>query len=136
MIAWIFKEQGARENHVKIMKKTKLLKIIGLFLWMVPLWGQAQTPLPPPEIHQSEPEVMASDLTPDPNEKPDIRIIQKGNAKLEEYRLHGKLYMIKVIPHKGRPYYLVDHTGRGEFERFSDIDGQKLKVPQWVILEF
>ncbi len=67
--------------------------------------------------------------------EPEITIRSKGRERIEEYRLKGKLYMLRVTPPKGRPYYLVDQTGRGEFTR-QDGPVPAGAVPQWVIRNF
>lgn len=67
--------------------------------------------------------------------EPEITIRNKGRERVEEYRLNGKLYMVRVIPPKGRPYYLVDQTGRGQFTR-HDGPVAPSAVPQWVIHTF
>jgi len=53
-----------------------------------------------------------------------------------EYRLRGKLYMIKVTPKVGKPYYLVDEQGRGAFIRHDEVIGPRISVPQWVLFEW
>jgi hypothetical protein len=50
--------------------------------------------------------------------------------------MNGKLYMIKVTPPHGTPYYLVDPKGDGGFVR-QDLGGERsLSVPMWVIHSF
>ncbi len=64
--------------------------------------------------------------------EPQITIRKKGTSKVEEYRMHGRLYMIKVTPFKGHPYYLVDTRGDGHFSRQISLD-PGVKPPMWVI---
>ena len=71
----------------------------------------------------------------EPSEEPQITIIQRGQDKVEEYRIKGRLYMIKVTPPHGRPYYLVDPKGNGQMVRYDDLS-PNLLVPLWVIFEF
>lgn len=68
-------------------------------------------------------------------DEPQITIRNKGTYREEEYRLHGKLYMIKVTPPKGRPYYLIDNTGDGKFVRYEG-PVVPLVVPMWLIKTF
>ena len=68
-------------------------------------------------------------------ESPSVTITQKGEEKIEEYRLHGQLYMIKVTPAHGRPYYLVDLKGDGKFVRQAPMDSA-IRPPMWVIHRF
>jgi Protein of unknown function (DUF2782) len=68
-------------------------------------------------------------------EEPQITIRNKGTHREEEYRLHGKLYMVKVIPPKGKPYYLVDNTGSGKFVRHEG-PAVPIAPPEWVVKTF
>lgn len=83
----------------------------------------AQPPAEPPDAGAlPEPEVTIT-----PGEKP-VAITA------EEYRIAGRLYMIKVIPKKGKPYYLIDKEGQGEFVRSDFLPG--VSPPMWVIKRF
>jgi hypothetical protein len=65
--------------------------------------------------------------------KPEVTVKQRGEDKIEEYRIRGRLYMIKVTPRVGKPYYLVDHKGDGVF---SHANERELSVPMWTILSW
>jgi len=68
--------------------------------------------------------------------EPDVTIVQRKDATVEEYRLNGRLYMVKVVPVIGKPYYLVDNDGDGLMERrISDLQRDPI-VPQWVIFSW
>jgi len=68
--------------------------------------------------------------------EPEVNIIQKDDQLIEEYRLNGKLYMIKVTPAVGKPYYLTDTDGDGSLEsRQFELDSGLL-VPNWILLEW
>jgi hypothetical protein len=66
--------------------------------------------------------------------EPEVTITTKGETTHEEYRLGGRLYMIKVIPNQGRPYYLIDNEGRGDFARSDFLPS--VNPPMWVIKRF
>jgi hypothetical protein len=67
---------------------------------------------------------------PDGAIEPEVTITTKGTEIHEEYRANGRLYMVKVIPARGKPYYLVyDERGRA---RRTDHEPSTI-VPQWVI---
>jgi uncharacterized protein DUF2782 len=68
-------------------------------------------------------------------EAPEVTITTRGENKVEEYRMNGKLYQIKVTPPHGIPYYLVDETGNGVLLR-RDTIGPNLQPPMWVIHSF
>lgn len=66
--------------------------------------------------------------------EPEVTITTHGTDQYEEYRVRGQLYMIKVTPAHGKPYYLIDNEGSGQFTR-SDL-APSIKVPMWVIKRF
>ena len=68
----------------------------------------------------------------DPALEPQVTILKRGTDTVEEYRIGGKLYMIKVTPAIGRPYYLIDHKGDGQFARQDAFDS-RTRPPMWVI---
>ena len=71
----------------------------------------------------------------DPALEPQVTILKRGTDTVEEYRIGGKLYMVKVTPPHGRPYYMVDHKGDGTFARQDNYDSG-LRPPMWVIFTF
>lgn len=72
---------------------------------------------------------------PDPALEPQVTIIKRGEDRVEEYRINGRLYMVKVTPPNGVPYYLVDDKGDGRMTRQEAMDSG-LRVPMWVIGTF
>ena len=70
-----------------------------------------------------------------PKMEPEITIRQRGEEQVEEFRIGGKLYMMKITPKYGKPYYLVDDRGDGNFSRMDHLDSGT-RVPKWVIFEF
>jgi hypothetical protein len=84
-------------------------------------------PPPVPEKDSAAPPAEA----PETGLEPEVTITTRGTEIREEYRANGKLYMIKVIPAKGAPYYLIDHEGSGVFRR-SDLE-PSISIPMWVI---
>jgi hypothetical protein len=105
--------------------------ILALLLVSVPVMAADKAPAPP---KGSTPVPDGAPTAKDFGE-PSITIRNKGSERVEEYRLKGKLYMMKVTPPKGKPYFLVDQMGRGEFTRHDGPAAPTL-VPQWVIHTF
>jgi hypothetical protein len=66
---------------------------------------------------------------------PEVTITQQAETTVEEYRANGRLYMIKITPKHGVPYYLVDERGDGKFARQESLDSG-LRVPRWTIKTF
>lgn len=69
------------------------------------------------------------------SEAPDVVIMTRPDATVAEYRYHGKVYMQKVTPVIGPPYYLIDERGDGRMIRKDPAD-TGLRVPQWLIKQF
>lgn len=88
-----------------------------------PLQPVPEPPLPPPgfELDQSL--------------EPQVTIQKRGTETVEEYRVNGRLYMIKVTPAHGVPYYLIDDVGRGDFVR-RDVFDTRTRPPMWVIKQW
>jgi len=93
---------------------------------------QGLEPLPeiPPPPRMSQP----ADPRADDNE-PAVTIRQQDGNRIEEYRVRGRLYAIRVTPPVGRPYLLVDQTGKGVMTRMDDMGGG-VRPPQWTLFEF
>lgn len=83
----------------------------------------------------------SSPPSPDPVQsgetlEPEVTIIQKADATVEEYRINGKLYMIKVIPVVGKPYYLLDTDGDGVMEPNMSEIYSDFVIPQWILFSW
>lgn len=66
---------------------------------------------------------------------PDIRIVRKADAVMEEYRFNGQLYMVKVVPKVGKPYYLYDHEGNGTMIK-QDESPSHIEPPRWTLFSW
>ena len=72
----------------------------------------------------------------DPSLEPQVTIIRRGQERVEEFRIKGKLYMVKVTPAgSSTPYYLVDEKGDGVMSRRESFESG-VRVPMWVIGTF
>ena len=88
---------------------------------------------PPPALPE-EPKPESDDSRNLP--KTVVTIVNRKNARIEEYRVNGQLRYVKIIPSKGKPYYMVDKDGDGELEtRHSDLDGIP-PINEWILLKW
>ncbi|MDR3157990.1 MAG: DUF2782 domain-containing protein [Zoogloeaceae bacterium] len=102
---------------------------------IAPAWAQApadaetlpDVPPPPADIRPFDDSIEEPQVT--------ITIRREERGTVEEYRIGGKLYMLKITPDAGAPYYLVDSDGDGHFETHSPTDSSA-RVPMWVIGTF
>ena len=60
-------------------------------------------------------------------------VANDDNGRIFEYRQNGLLMMIKVIPKKGQPYYLVPADGQ---PHFTDLSEKRHLFPQWTLIEW
>lgn len=94
-------------------------------------WAQSNKPAdlqPLPAVPPPPPGMEAFDAALEPQ----VTIIRSEKETREEFRLNGKLYMVKVTPAVGKPFYLVDQQGEGNFVQ-ADMVGPLTKPPMWVI---
>ena len=96
------------------------------------LSAYAAQPEPPAKADVPPPPPMNMD---DPSGEPQVTITKDSAKMVEEYRANGKLYMIKITPSHGAPYYLVDDLGDGKFVRQESLDSG-FRVPRWIIKRF
>ena len=64
--------------------------------------------------------------------EPDITIRESGNETIYEYRVRGVLYMVKIQPQFGPPYFLIDSDGNGTLDQ-RDTSPKNISIPQWVL---
>ncbi len=89
-----------------------------------------------------QPTVTSPPAAPSENEQetlqPEVNIIQREDKTIEEYRVNGRLYKIKITPKVGPAYYLIDNDGDGSFE--TRRTGSQLEpdilIPQWVLFRW
>ncbi len=119
------------------MRRFRLTQTLLLLVLALPVAMPAMAQLDRPTGLQPlpEPPPPPPGYQPDAALEPQVTITTRGEDRIEEYRVGGKLYMIKVTPSHGVPYYMVDSKGDGKFSRQESLDSG-LRVPQWVIGTF
>ena len=69
------------------------------------------------------------------DEVPEVAIrVRENGDRVEEYRQNGVIYMVKVTPERGPPYYLMDTDGNGRLNR--DERDPRIQPVHWVIYEW
>jgi len=109
--------------------------LAGVLVVGIALTAAAEKAPPPPDL-QPLPEAPPPppEIANDPDLQPQVTIIQREHETVEEYRVNGRLTMVKVTPVHGRPYYLVANSD-GTFIRRDSLD-TGLRVPLWVLFSF
>ena len=98
-----------------------------LLLAALPVWAQNDLQ-PLPVVPPPPPGMEAFDAALEPQ----VTIVKSEKETREEFRLNGKLYMIKVTPTVGPSYYLVDNQGDGDFVP-ANTPGPTVKPPMWIL---
>lgn len=99
--------------------------------------GEAEVPAPPPMPEGPEPPHVYDDEEGFDGRKQvqaDVTIIREKDRTLEEYRVNGELYMVKVNPSRGKPYYLLYKSGAGNHPVRRELDD--LQTPYWKLFEW
>jgi hypothetical protein len=104
------------------MKALYLLAPVALFCGAV--LAEAPAELPPPPMSDDE-EI-----------EPEVQIIKRDDKTIEEFRVNGRLYMIKVTPKNAPPYFLIDTDGDGAMEAQRSEIEPDLMIPHWVLFRW
>ena len=68
---------------------------------------------------------------------PTVTIREEEERMIEEYRLGGQIYMVKVTPRGGIPYYYIDTNGDGKLELDMDQSAMNPVQPvHWKVKEW
>jgi hypothetical protein len=77
------------------------------------------------------------DLSVHPSDiEPAVTLREHENRVVEEYRVNNNLYMIKITPSVGAPYYLVDEDGSGDMAWSRGGSQLEENVPQWALMSW
>jgi hypothetical protein len=70
---------------------------------------------------------------PAPIREQDVQIVAGEDRTVYEFRQNGILTAIKVVPKKGRPYYMVPVD---DGQTAPMLEHAKRLYPQWILLEW
>jgi len=101
------------------------------------LWAQEDLEKPPPIPPEDAQDVPIPPKIQDEQIEPTVTIRDEDGQRVEEYRLNGQIYMVKVTPTGGIPYYYIDNDGDGRLE--LDTSGNALepvKPVYWKVKEW
>ncbi|HET6564195.1 MAG TPA: DUF2782 domain-containing protein [Xanthomonadales bacterium] len=88
----------------------------------IPPEGTAEQPLPP--------------KVQDEQIEPTVTIRDEEGKRIEEYSRNGQVYMVKVTPDKGVPYYYIDSDGDGRLETSPTKDLEQVRPVYWKVKEW
>jgi len=67
--------------------------------------------------------------------EPEVTIVETGRETIYEFRVHGQLYMVRIQPQVGPPYYLLDTRGDGQLDVRRDRVWDNA-IPQWLLFSW
>jgi len=68
--------------------------------------------------------------------EPSVTIREEEDKTVEEYRYNGQIYMVKVTPKVGLPYYLIDDNGDGVLEATPNKGLAPVSPVYWKVKEW
>jgi hypothetical protein len=102
-----------------------------------PLSAQEDLEKPPPIPPEEAGDVPIPPKVPGEQIEPTVTIREEEDRTIEEYSYKGQVYMVKITPKGGVPYYYIDTDGDGRLE--LDMDQQARNPVQpvyWKIKEW
>lgn len=111
----------------------KLAVLLAIVAFQLPLVATAEPP-PPADLQALEdfpPPALSNEDNPD---APQITIVKKDGETIEEYRIGGELYMMKVTPAHGVPYYMHKEDRDGGWTNIGP--NPPLSIPKWTLFRF
>lgn len=104
---------------------------------ILPLAAQEDLAKPPPIPPEETAGVPIPPKVEGEQIEPTVTIREEAERTIEEYRFNGQVYMVKITPKGGLPYYYIDTDGDGRLE--LDMDEQALNPVQpayWKVKEW
>lgn len=96
----------------------------------------------PPEIPpiDTEAEVLPEEALPpkvqDEQIEPTVTIREEEERRVEEYSRNGQVYMVKITPKGGVPYYYIDTDGDGNLETSPSKGLEPVRPVYWKVKEW
>ena len=103
-----------------------------LFAWVLSI---AATAAWPEEAEQTETTLEPPQVETGEVVEPDVTIIETEGGQIQQYSVNGHVYMVRIVPSHGPPYYLLDLDGDGTMDVRQD-GPQDISVPQWVLFSW
>lgn len=113
------------------------LAVASCWIAATPLAAQEDLEKPPPIPPADTADVPIPPKVQGEEIEPTVTIRQEEDRTIEEYSFSGQVYMVKVTPEGGIPYYYIDTDGDGRLE--LDMAQQALNPVQpvyWKIKEW
>ena len=121
-----------RTHRVANRARLCRLALLSSLLLGTGVWAQSSEPAnltPVPEPPEPPPRVKSGEVL-----EPEVRIFRRAKQRVTEYRINGKVHLVKIEPDVGPVYYLVDRDGDGKLD--SRHLGAEFLVPMWELFRW
>jgi hypothetical protein len=114
-----------------------LASLFTIILFSGALSAQDDLERPPPIPPEDAQDVPIPPKIEQEQIEPTVTIREEEGQRIEEYRLNGRVYMVKVTPEGGIPYYYIDNDGDGTLKldptrsAFDPVRPVYWKVKEW-----
>jgi len=127
-------------NQVKLYK----LRCLCWLSWLTLVMMLASTQLAAQEDLEKPPEIPPIDAPEQPlppkvqdeQIEPTVTIREEDEQRIEEYSLNGQVYMVKITPKVGVPYYYIDTDGDGNLETAPSKGLEPVHPVYWKVKEW
>lgn len=68
------------------------------------------------------------------NQEETVTIRSEQGNTLYEYKINGEIVEIKVVPKKGKPYYLVPNPN--DADNFIRRESPRISAPSWILFRW
>lgn len=100
--------------------------------------------IPPQDAPQQAPETPDAATSEEPlppkvqdeEIEPSVTIREEEGRLIEEYSRNGQVYMVRIVPKVGVPYYYIDTDGDGQLETTPNKGLDPVQPVHWKIKEF
>jgi hypothetical protein len=114
----------------------RVLLLAGIYCLSPPLFAQQDLERPPEIPPVDAEEQPLPPKVQDEQIEPTVTIREEEDQRVEEYRYNGQIYMVKITPRVGVPYYLIDSDGDGNLDTSPSKGLDPVKPVYWKIKEW
>ena len=113
-----------------------LAAILSMIWFAAPALAQEDLERPPEIPPIDAPEQPLPPKVQDEEIEPTVTIREEEGRRIEEYSRAGQVYMVRIVPKVGVPYYYIDSDGDGQLETTPNKGLDPVQPVHWKIKEF
>jgi hypothetical protein len=133
-------QEANKMSYPKMFLPDRFLRILSamavMMFFSVPVAAQEDLEKPPEIPPIDAPEQPLPPKVQEEQVEPTVTIHEEEERRVEEYSLNGKVYMVKIIPKVGLPYYYIDSDGDGNLETTPAKGLEPVRPVYWKVKEW